>query len=219
MIITVALIVSLPGLAFHGGIPSEVGYLTRLRNLNLSHNPILGGEIPVNLSHCSNLHYLDLRYNDLVQGIPSELGFLSKLQILILDHNHLSGRFPPSLGNLSSLQNLSFIYNNLEGEIPNTVAQMKSLTYFRVSENHLSGVFPPSLYNLSLLTRISLTDNNFTGNLNPDLGIALQNLHQRKGRTLQVKLFIRSQGCYSRGPGLYYNISKLEVEFSLTRGE
>ncbi|XP_075643912.1 putative receptor-like protein kinase At3g47110 [Castanea sativa] len=162
--------------SFHGVIPSKVGYLTRLGYLNLSYNPILGGEIPANLSHCSNLQYLDLRYNDLVQGIPSELGFLSKLQKLILHHNHLSGRFPPSLGNLSSLQILSFHYNNLEGEIPNTVAQMKSLTSFRVSENHLSGVFPPSLYNLSLLTRISLSYNNFTGNLNPDLGIALQNL-------------------------------------------
>nr|XP_023896791.1 putative receptor-like protein kinase At3g47110 [Quercus suber] len=162
--------------SFHSGIPSEVGYLTRLRNLNLSHNSILGGEIPVNLSYCSNLQYLDLGYSNLVQGIPSELGFLSKLQILSLRHNHLSGRFPPSLGNLSSLQIISFAANNLEGEIPNTVAQMKSLTSFRVSGNHLSGVFPPSLYNLSLLTFIALAGNNFTGNLNPDLGIALQNL-------------------------------------------
>ncbi|KAM3685392.1 hypothetical protein ACB094_11G115400 [Castanea mollissima] len=162
--------------SFHGGIPSEVGYLTRLRNLNLSHNPILGGEIPANLSHCSNLQYLDLRYNDLVHGIPSKLGFLSKLQRLSLGNNHLSGRFPPSLGNLSSLQTLSFYFNNLEGEIPNTVAQMKSLTFFAVGENHLSGVFPPSLYNLSLLTFITLAYNNFTGNLNPNLGIALQNL-------------------------------------------
>ena len=135
------------------------------------HNPILGGEIPVNLSHCSNLQYLDLQYNDFVQGIPSELGLLSKLY-----NNRLSGRVPPSLGNLSSLQTLSLARNNLEGEIPNTVAQMKSLTYFRVSVNHLSGVFPPSLYNLSLLTFIALSYNNFTGNLNPDLGIALQNL-------------------------------------------
>ena len=162
--------------SFHGGIPSKVVYLTRLGNLNLSHNPILGGEIPINLSHYSNLQYLDLQYNNLVQGIPLELCSLSKLQILILDNNRLSGRFPPSLGNLSSLQNLSFAYNNLEGEIPNTVAQMKSLTSFIVSENHLSIVFPPSLYNLSLLTRISLPDNNFIGNLNPNLGIALQNL-------------------------------------------
>uniref|UniRef100_A0A7N2N4I9 non-specific serine/threonine protein kinase n=1 Tax=Quercus lobata TaxID=97700 RepID=A0A7N2N4I9_QUELO len=162
--------------SFHGGIPSEVGYLTRLRNLNLSHNPILGGEIPVNLSHCSSLQYLDLQYNDLVQGIPSKLGFLSKLQILILRNNQLSGRFPPSLGNLSLLQNLSFAHNNLEGEIPNTVAPMKSLTSFIVANNHLSGVLPPSLYNLSLLTFIDLNDTNFTGNLNPDLGIALQNL-------------------------------------------
>ncbi|KAL4599965.1 hypothetical protein ACB092_11G164500 [Castanea dentata] len=172
--------------SFHGGIPSEIGYLTKLGYLNL-----------INLSHCSNLQYLDLRYNDLVQGIPSELGFLSKLQKLILHNNHLSGRFPPSLGNLSSLQILLFANNNLEGEIPNTAAQMKSLTAFGIAltdnnftgnlnldlgialqnlqllwigGNQFTGTIPVSLSNVSDIQGLEILENQFTGTIPMSFG-------------------------------------------------
>ncbi|RVW73212.1 LRR receptor-like serine/threonine-protein kinase EFR [Vitis vinifera] len=85
-----------------------------LHCLNLSTNS-LQGEIPVELTNCSNLRTMDLTRNNLTGQIPFHFGHISKLLILRLGRNSLTGVIPFTLGNLSSLQQLSVAFNHLEG--------------------------------------------------------------------------------------------------------
>lgn len=77
-----------------GNIPSSLGDLLSLKELDLSRNIYLNGEI------------------------PSNLGKLKGLQILLLNENSLSGAIPKSLINLREVQFLDFSNNKLMGEVP-----------------------------------------------------------------------------------------------------
>ncbi|XP_059598992.1 LRR receptor kinase SERL2-like [Vitis vinifera] len=80
---------------FHGQIPQELGRLSRLRALNLTNNS--SGEIPANLSRCSNLVYFRLGFNNLIGRIPSWLGSYPKVVRMQLHYNNLTGPVPDSL--------------------------------------------------------------------------------------------------------------------------
>jgi Leucine-rich repeat (LRR) protein len=67
-----------------GALPSEIGGLTQLRELNVSHNRMTG--VPAEVGRLSKLEVLDLSYNELT-GLPYELGNLSNLKQLDLRGN------------------------------------------------------------------------------------------------------------------------------------
>ncbi|XP_058111247.1 putative receptor-like protein kinase At3g47110 [Magnolia sinica] len=135
-----------------------------------------GGEIPSNLTYCSNLQVIDFSFNEIIGEIPIELSSLSKLRWLFLYVNQLVGRIPPSLGNLSSLTQLSLSRNNLQGNIPGDLGRIPKLGLLQISQNHLSGTIPSAIYNLSALFMLSVTENQLHGILPPDLGLRLPNL-------------------------------------------
>ena len=75
----------------------------RVTSLELDGNGLSGG-LPSELGNLTNLRELDLYDNELSGGLPSELSNLTNLESLYLDRNQLSGPLPLSLVNLAYLK-------------------------------------------------------------------------------------------------------------------
>jgi Leucine-rich repeat (LRR) protein len=126
----------LAGNQLTGSIPTELGKLTNLRELNLSDNQ-LTGSIPTELGKLTNLRELRLSRNQLTGSIPTELGNLSNLEFLSLYENDLAGSIPSELGNLSNLEFLSLHGNDLAGSIPKELGNLTNLSGFYLYNNQL----------------------------------------------------------------------------------
>ena len=152
-----------------GEIPSELGDLSSLRDLDLDHNR-LTGEIPAELGELTSLFVLSLRWNQLTGEIPTELGDLPKLQHLDLDHNQLTGEIPTELASISRLSGLSLNGNELTGSIPVALGTMHFLSSLDLSVNDLTGEIPTELGDLSNLYDLSLYGNRLSGAIPKELG-------------------------------------------------
>jgi Leucine-rich repeat (LRR) protein len=139
-------------------------------------NNTFDGEIPVNISQCSNLLTLRLEVNNLTGKLPAELGSLTKMQLFNFGKNNLVGELPHSFANLSSIVTIYGMMNNLQGSIPNSFGKLERLKYLSLGGNNLSGTIPPSIYNLSSLIIFSVPVNQLKGSLPLDLGLTLPNL-------------------------------------------
>ena len=129
----------------------------------------LKGTVPTQLGNLSNLAELNLAANDLKGPIPPQLGNLSSLEQLHLNDNQLSGQIPPQLGNLTSLLNLWIYANELSGPIPPQLGELPKLDALRLYSNQLSGPIPPQLANLPDLMWLDLSDNKLSGPIPPQL--------------------------------------------------
>ncbi|GMI69148.1 receptor like protein 7 [Hibiscus trionum] len=141
---------------FNGsGIPSAIGKLSRLTQLDLSFSGF-SGQIPYEVLELSKLVILDLSGNDLELRNPS-LKSLAKrlinLKHLNLDGVKASSSIPQSLANLSSLTSLSLRDCELHGEFPIEIFQLPNLQFIHA--------IPASLANLTELTYLSLAANEF----------------------------------------------------------
>ena len=145
-----------------GPIPTELGTLSNLQELQLSSNQ-LTGPIPTELGTLSNLQELQLSFNQLTGPIPTELGTLSKLEELVLIYNQLTGGIPTELGNLSLLELLVLHGNQLEGEIPPELGYLSNLHSLDLRSNELTGEIPAGLTNLTRLFALYLSGNQLTG--------------------------------------------------------
>ncbi|KAI3938840.1 hypothetical protein MKW98_018297 [Papaver atlanticum] len=137
----------------------EIGYLRRLRFLYLSNNS-LTGEIPNNLTSCTELRLFLAERNELVGRIPIQLGSLSKLVIL-------EGSIPISV----RLEFLGIMANNFTGPLPNSIANLSTkLTKLYIGMNPISGEIPTGIDNLVSLNGLDMEDNLLTGNIPVSIG-------------------------------------------------
>ena len=145
-----------------GTIPPELGYLTKLEELDLSKNQ-LRRTIPPELGNLSRLTLLFLYSNQLSGSIPEELSNSSKLEQLVLSWNRLDGMIPLELSELSELEMLVLSGNRLSGTVPSELGNLTKLKGLALHVNRLIGKIPVELNKLSGLEWLYLADNRLTG--------------------------------------------------------
>ncbi|KAK6156635.1 hypothetical protein DH2020_010883 [Rehmannia glutinosa] len=158
--------VSLPSfMSANGLIPSEIGYLNRLKELSLSSN-LLEGNIPSEIASLQQLVYLNLGSNKLAGEIPISIfcNASSSLQYLDLSNNSLSGEIP--LQNRCALTELKYLLlwsNRLVGEVPLALSNSSKLEWLDLETNLLTGDLPSEiLSNMPHLKFLYLSYNHFS---------------------------------------------------------
>ncbi|KAK9119013.1 hypothetical protein Scep_017106 [Stephania cephalantha] len=138
--------------------------LAQLDSLDFSQNTI-GGEIPTDLSRCSNLKYLNLSQN-LIEGELNLTG-LNNLEVLDLTVNRLRGEIQwnfPAICN--RLVTLNISANYFTGRIDNCFDECRALQDLDLSSNNFTGKLWSGL---SMLRHFSVSENNLTGQVSPSI--------------------------------------------------
>ncbi|KAG4401457.1 hypothetical protein GLYMA_07G270700v4 [Glycine max] len=187
--------IRLTGLDIKGELSEDIGLLSELETLDLSHNKGLTGSLPHsigNLTKLSNLFLVDCGFTG---PIPDEIGSLKELVFLSLNSNSFSGGIPASIGNLPKLNWLDIADNQLEGtipissgstpgldmllstkhllvennqfegNIPSTLGLVQSLQVVRLDDNLLRGHVPLNINNLTHVNELYLLNNKLSGPL------------------------------------------------------
>jgi len=182
-----------------GPLPSELGVLSNLIELQLYDNSLYGN-IPNGLGGMSSLQYFYMHRNQLTGSIPSDFGNLSSLTRLYLSDNNISGVIPSSFGDLTNLQYLYLHHNQLTGNIPDQLGDAIGLRYLLLNNNNLSGAIPSTLGGLSNLITLQLNHNQLSGAIPSTIG-SLSNLN---------KLFLEVNPLTGSIPPELGNLSSLE---------
>jgi len=129
----------LPSNGLIGSIPPEITHLSQLDFLELRDNSITGS-LPTELKKLSLLTYLDMRSNSLTGTVPHWLGdSLNRLQVLGLSNNLFHGSLPGTLGtSLAHLKTLALDGNLLTGDV-GVVRFLRNLEYLYLNNNEFVG--------------------------------------------------------------------------------
>jgi Leucine-rich repeat (LRR) protein len=174
-----------------GSIPSELGYLVNLRDVQLADNR-LTGVLPSTLEAWHEIQYLDLSKNALSGSLTNEvvggwfeltelhlssnrftgpmpLTWAQSLVFLELDNNILTGPLPASMGNLPELRLLSLDYNRFTS-LPSDLVSLIVLEDFSIVGNELAGPLMPELGFLPQLRSLRLSNNTLTSTIPTEFG-------------------------------------------------
>ncbi|KAI8533893.1 hypothetical protein RHMOL_Rhmol10G0045800 [Rhododendron molle] len=153
-----------------GGIPVEIGTLSKLTHLDLSLNDNLQNILPPTLGNLTELVHLDLSRTHIGGPIPSFIGNWRNLIHLDLNSNNLNGSIPLEIWNLKNLVEMDLSFNNLRGSIPSSIGHLSNLAYLYLGSNQLNGPIPSSIGHLSNLTNLYLHSNQLNGPIPSSIG-------------------------------------------------
>ncbi|KAG5527456.1 hypothetical protein RHGRI_028373 [Rhododendron griersonianum] len=153
-----------------GGIPAEIGTLSKLTHLDLSLNDNLQGILPPTLGNLTQLVHLNLSRTNMGGSISSSIGNWRNLIHLDLNSNNLNGSIPPEIGNLKNLVEMDLSFNNLRGSIPSSIGHLSNLANMHLHSNQLNGPIPSSIGHLSNLANLSLHSNQLNGPIPSSIG-------------------------------------------------
>ncbi|GAB4859990.1 hypothetical protein Ancab_040418 [Ancistrocladus abbreviatus] len=162
---------------------SSLFELVHLHTLNLADNDFRHSLIPTEISHLSNLKYLNLSLSGFSGQVPTEICQLSKLISLDLSYSAIpsSGMNQLTLGQLS-LKTLLESFSSLEvlfldkGQVPRSLAKCSLLKVLDLSSNHVDDTFPTWLQGLPQLHSLLLGSNKLQGMLPNKVGLGFPSL-------------------------------------------
>ena len=152
-----------------GPIPSELGKLSLLRELDIRENTI-SGRLPAEFFALTNLEHLSVADNRMmVRKLSTEIGMLTQLTTLHMGSCGLSGTIPSQVGELHKVKTMWLHDNSLTGSIPATIARASSLVSLDLSSNGLTGVVPSEMGLLQNLETVFLESNDLSGTIPVEL--------------------------------------------------
>ncbi|MBL7958918.1 immunoglobulin domain-containing protein [bacterium] len=131
----------------------------RVITVNLSGNN-LTGTIPSSIGNMTNLTQLQLFGNHLTGSVPPQIGNLINLTSLGLENNLLSGTVPSGISNLSILNSLTLSGNQLTDSIPVVFKNLTNLQQFDIRNNRFDVL--PNLSSIGTLNTLRTENNRFT---------------------------------------------------------
>jgi hypothetical protein len=149
--------------AMTGSLPDELGWLSDLRLLDMTHNR-LRGSIPKGLSHLPNLASLELANNQMDGPL---LALPPNLQALNIEHNFFYGQLPEwSL----SLQAAKVGFNRFTGFLPK-FEMGNELFHLDLSDTLIAGTLPPSIGKATNLIGLGISQTKLSGKIPTEIGL------------------------------------------------
>ncbi|KAM7469754.1 hypothetical protein LguiA_007937 [Lonicera macranthoides] len=223
----------LPTRGLRGSISPSFSGLTKLTQLNLSHN-YFSGPLPDGFfSSFTTLQIVDLSFNSLSGSLPISDTLPIALQILDLSSNHFNGSIQSSFlwlamnlrsfnvsnnsftGRIPSICSsdsplvviLDFSYNGFHGPIGEGFGACENLEVLRAGFNFLSGPIPDDIFSAGALQEIILPGNK----LNGPIGESIINLANLRILALFGNEFI---GSIPNGIGKLSNLEQLLLQIN-----
>jgi Leucine-rich repeat (LRR) protein len=151
-------------------IPSEIGLLQSVKELQLSRNSFTF--IPIEISRMPSLTKLSL-FDNKIESIPTAIENMTSLEVLSLYDNEIQ-EIPAEIGMMIKLQELVLSGNDIS-LIPKEVQSLQELQILILDVNKIS-VIPSEIGDLAKLQELSLDKNRFSS-LPTEIG-KLENLGQ-----------------------------------------
>ncbi len=157
-----------PDSKLSGTIPTEFGYLSRLKTFNIQNNAI-SGTIPSEIGNWQALTKIDLSQNSLRGELPTQIGKLSELNFFVVSNNELSGSLPSELGHLRKCQKMLFEGNAFVSSIPTVIGNLNELRRLKGGSNKFDSL-PTELGKLTAADFISFEKCGIPGPIPTELG-------------------------------------------------
>ncbi|XP_064982647.1 receptor-like protein EIX2 [Musa acuminata AAA Group] len=142
-----------------GIVPSSIGQLSALRELDISSNFLEGNITEAHFFKLTNLAHLDISYNSLNVILPNDWLPPFNAYSIIMSSCHMGTKFPAWIQTQTNLGDLSLSGVGLLGHLPTWFSDFsKGLWGLNLSSNNLNGPLPSVANDI-----IDLSNNSFVG--------------------------------------------------------